>query len=144
MHFFRDSIILAILNGVVSLLGDEIVKWNANTLLLKAICDNLTHAINGFLCALIILLRMDLQLAWNERFSLLLAGSLVASGIDLDHFIVARSTQLEVNVYLLFFFKPLCHCNFVTYIIESCFNWRAATSPLYNDSTHTDFIDYSN
>lgn len=99
MHFLRNPIVLTIFNGIVSLLGDELVKWNANnanTLLLKAICDNLTHALNGFLCALIILLRTDLQLAWNERISLLLAGSLVASGIDLDHFIVARSTVLEV------------------------------------------------
>lgn len=103
MHSLRNPITLTICNGIVSLLGDEIVKWNTNSLLLKAICDNSTHALNGFLCALIILLQIDLQLAWNERIVLLLVGALVASGIDLDHFIVARSTQLEVNAFLFFF-----------------------------------------
>lgn len=100
MYFYRHPIILTILNGAVSLLGDEIVRWNANSLQTKAVCDNLTHAINGILCALIITLRTNYPFSWNERLLLMQLGGLIASFIDLDHFIVARSILLQVRILL--------------------------------------------
>lgn len=94
-------ILFTILNGIVCLLGDELVRWNANSLLSRAICDNVTHALNGMLCAVIITLRANVQLSSNARFILILCGALVSSCIDLDHFIMARSLTLQVNIYAL-------------------------------------------
>lgn len=95
---YSSSILLTILNGILCLFGDEIARWNVNSLLLRAICDNLTHALNGMLCALIITLRTNIQITGNDRFILTQLGALISSCIDLDHFIMARSLTLEVMI----------------------------------------------
>lgn len=142
MYFYRYPLILTILNGAVSLLGDEILKWNAHSLLAKVICDNLTHAINGILCALIITLRANYPITWNERMLLMQCGGLVASFIDLDHFIAARSVVLQVHILCVnvrMRIRKHSPVAFFAYITESRRHWSEtiSTQHYHTHSSHS-------
>lgn len=96
MYNISLSIILPILNGGICVLGDQLVSWNSNSHLLKAICDNAAHAFIGLLSALTILLEIKRRLTWTEKVSLVIMSVLVSSLIDLDHFVAAKSLSLTV------------------------------------------------
>lgn len=141
MYFYRYPIILTILNGAVSLLGDELLKWNAHSLLAKAICDNLTHAINGILCALIITLRANYPITWNERMLLMQCGGLVASFIDLDHFIVARSVALQVHILCINNSETNSLDAFFAHITESRRHWSETISAQHHHTHSSHSVD---
>lgn len=70
--FMNNSLTLTILNAGICVVGDEIVKLNHNSLIVRAICDNLTHAMVGLLSCLIIMIETKNGIALNEKFKLIL------------------------------------------------------------------------
>lgn len=95
----QNRFILSILNGAVCILGDEMVRQYSDSLILRAICDNITHAIIGFLSVSIMILEMhEHHLSWIEKSMQLMIGTWLSSFIDIDHFLVAKSIKLEVSL----------------------------------------------
>lgn len=89
--------ILTILNGGVCIFGDCLVDIDHELPILKAICDNLTHATIGTLSALILVREINhYHIDGIERITLIIMCTLVSSFIDLDHFVVAKSLKLSV------------------------------------------------
>lgn len=78
--------------------GDFLVNTNQNRLILKAICDNLTHATVGGISTLILIQESSHSIDEFERISLILLSFVISSFIDLDHFIVAKSFKLSVLI----------------------------------------------
>lgn len=67
----------------------------------KALLDNTTHGIVGLLSTLLLTNHFRERLEAWEGPAMLLVAYLVASGIDADHFITARSLRLLVIPTLL-------------------------------------------
>lgn len=88
--------LLSICLGVTCLVGDILTDRFANSLILKAFCDNLTHRLIGLFSALIIVSEIRYQVENPERALLIAACSFVSSLIDIDHFIAAGSWALKV------------------------------------------------
>lgn len=63
----------------------------------EALADNATHGLVGAMSALIVVMEFSDRLALVEQKWLIAVGFLVSSGIDVDHFIAARSIRLKVN-----------------------------------------------
>lgn len=83
-----------LLLGLVAILGDFLVKVS-NLDVYKAIFDNTTHAIIGGLTWLIISLQIRNKNVLIRVYEIFLCA-FIASIIDLDHFIMARSIHLKV------------------------------------------------
>lgn len=112
----KNSLVLSILNGGICMLGDYLGK-NQGSIITKAIFDNVTHATIGFFSAIILILESNHRIARTERCYLIFVSVFVSSLIDIDHFIVAKSLKLTVNlqyfvscIKLLFTFKPKDIC----------------------------------
>lgn len=90
------NLILTILNGCICILGDSLVDINHELPILKAICDNLTHATIGTLSASILVRETYQHIDGIERITLIILCTLLSSFIDLDHFVVAKSLKLSV------------------------------------------------
>lgn len=90
-----NMVFLAVLLVFIALLGDWLLKIatkNAH----KAIIDNSTHGLIGLISWWIVIIASKRKVPLPKR--LLEAGlsGFVASIIDVDHFIYARSYKLEV------------------------------------------------
>lgn len=87
--------VLIILIIVTSLVGDYLVE-QSNVHLHKALLDNATHASIAGISWLIVCFRLKYENVLNILGEALGCAAL-ASVIDIDHFIVAKSMQLAVN-----------------------------------------------
>nr|BAN20952.1 unkown protein [Riptortus pedestris] len=85
---------------LVAICGDKLLD-KTRALLGRAIIDSFTHGLIGCLCWLVILFRAQYSRNYilNAIFEVVLSGFL-ASVIDLDHFIAARSFKLKDAVSL--------------------------------------------
>lgn len=94
---------LTILVGFICISGDRLVDKNKNHPLLKAVSDNVTHGLIGLFSYLIVMIEYRTSVSISELFLLVGAGFIVSCGIDLDHFIMARSWKLVVSSVLVDF-----------------------------------------
>lgn len=101
--------LLTTLLACVCFAGDHILQIS-NTNLSKAVVDSSTHCLVAILSWLIVLLKCHKRstMLINSIFELLLCGFL-ATSIDVDHFIQARSLKLKVCSFKLlnFRFRPM-------------------------------------
>lgn len=102
MWRLKNYLFFSVLNGAICVFGDELVKYNANSLIIRAICDNLTHALCGLLSAIIITLDENKRINWTERLSLIGFCAAISSFIDLDHFLAAKSIKLSARPFGIF------------------------------------------
>lgn len=84
-----------VLLGLVAVTGDILVRIS-NLDVYKAIFDNSTHSVIGGLTWFIVSLQIKNKHA-VIRLSEIFICALIASGIDLDHFIMAKSFHLKVK-----------------------------------------------
>lgn len=96
MYLFSNRLILTILNACICIFGDTLVQWNDEPQLIKALCDNITHATIGCISAVIIISETDNRTVGIEKIGLIGLSVIVSSLIDVDHFIVAKSIKLSV------------------------------------------------
>lgn len=94
--------------GIISILGDTCLKYT-QTSVLRALSDNLTHAIVGGLTWTLILVLSKESLVQN-LYSILFSFAL-SSFIDVDHFLSARSWKLSDATSLSR--RPFLHCTTV-------------------------------
>lgn len=88
---------LAALIGFTCILGDEMVEYFSSRIM-KAICDNVTHGLVGYLSAVIIAHNYKGSVLPTEKKLVAFMSYLTASVIDADHFIEARSFKLKVII----------------------------------------------
>lgn len=118
MYLISNWLILTILNACICIFGDYSVDWNQNSQLVKAICDNITHAAIGLISAAILISQTNHRSTGIERIGLLGLSVLLSSVIDVDHFVVAKSFKLSViycssSNFIRFRFIYFCNfCNF--------------------------------
>ncbi|XP_055626058.1 transmembrane protein 267 [Toxorhynchites rutilus septentrionalis] len=79
----------------VCLVGDKLLQVVQKPPSLKAVIDNITHAIIGLIVSEIAVRHFKDQVGRNEFYLLVGFGCLLSSWIDLDHFIEARSFHLH-------------------------------------------------
>ena len=93
-------ILLSVLLVSVAVLGDHLLKIVTKNVH-KAVVDSSTHGLIGFISWLIVVTALKRKVSISKR--LLEAGfcGSVASIIDVDHFIYARSYKLEVIIIIL-------------------------------------------
>lgn len=84
-----NSSVSAVLITVICLIGDILLRKTREPLQ-RAIFDNLTHGLVGFLTAQIIF-------GWM-RYRWMIGCAVLACAIDVDHFIKARSFKLSVSL----------------------------------------------
>lgn len=96
--------ILTLCLGMICITGDKLVDYNKDSPVLKAISDNLTHGIIGLVSYLIVVLEHRTNISITEQLLLITTSFLLACTIDVDHFVMARSWKLVVNLrfYLSF------------------------------------------
>lgn len=82
---------------VICLVGDKLLQVVQKPPLLKAAVDNVTHALIGLVVAEIVVHQFRDQLARSELWLLIGFGFGLASWIDVDHFIEARSFHIHVR-----------------------------------------------
>lgn len=93
--------LLTTLLACICFTGDHVLQMS-NTILSKAVVDSSTHCLVAILSWLIVLLKCHKRstMLINSIFELLLCGFL-ATSIDVDHFIQARSLKLKVSSFKL-------------------------------------------
>lgn len=95
LRLFLTSLI-----GFISFLGDKGLQ-NGKTEIVRALSDNITHAaVGGISWTLVVVLARK---SIFENFSRILACFLMASLIDVDHFIAAGSWDINVSYKLVNF-----------------------------------------
>ena len=92
-------LILEILIVCICLLGDQLLIVLEDGLL-KALSDNITHILISVFSWFIIIYNLKTPLTENMKTSFVqcVAAASIASLIDIDHFIMAKSIHLEVKV----------------------------------------------
>ncbi|KAH0946600.1 hypothetical protein HN011_010463 [Eciton burchellii] len=107
-----SRVILTCAIGACSILGDFDLKYGKNELE-RAVFDNVTHAtIGGLTWMLIVILsRKSLMRNLDSIFSCFL----LASFIDLDHFIAARSWHIHDATHLQK--RPFLHCTTIPIVL---------------------------
>lgn len=108
MYLISNWLILTILNACICILGDYLVEWNQNSQLVKAICDNITHAAIGLISAAILISQTNHRSTGIERIGLIGLSVLLSSVIDVDHFVVAKSFKLSVIMTNAIFNSNYC------------------------------------
>ncbi|KAK9884916.1 hypothetical protein WA026_009153 [Henosepilachna vigintioctopunctata] len=112
------SICAVALLVAVSLLGDHLVSRNHEKHAFKAIVDNSTHFLIGGISWLIVCINTTFVLNHSGcLFQILLCG-VIASIIDVDHFLSAKSLSLKDATNLKE--RPFLHCSTVPVVIFSC------------------------
>lgn len=87
--------------GIVCIAGDRLVNISSNKYQ-KAVIDNLTHALIGLFTAMIFCFQSKRSILRADKYLLMVTCLIVSSIIDIDHFIVAKSWKLTVNIKLEF------------------------------------------
>jgi hypothetical protein len=82
--------------GLAALLGDRVVAQNSLLQEMRAVADNMTHGAIGLLSWHIVTGHLA-DLSFTARFWEVALCGLLASAIDLDHFVAARSLRIEVR-----------------------------------------------
>lgn len=80
---------------VICITGDKLGDVVHKPPLLRAVIDNITHALIGGLVTEIIVRDYKDQLDRNEQIALIAVGFVLSSWIDFDHFIEAKSFHLH-------------------------------------------------
>lgn len=80
---------------VICITGDKLGAIVQKPPLLRAVIDNITHALIGGLVTEIIVRDYKDQLDRSDQITLIAVGFVASSWIDLDHFIEARSFHLD-------------------------------------------------
>ncbi|KAL3280018.1 hypothetical protein HHI36_017526 [Cryptolaemus montrouzieri] len=111
--FYAVGLIVA-----VSLLGDYLVSRNHEKHALKAIFDNSTHFLIGGISWLIVCINTSFLQNHIECLFQILLCAVIASIIDVDHFISARSLSLKDATILKE--RPFLHCSTVPVVICAC------------------------
>lgn len=91
---FIVNILLTLCLIVVALVGDFLVNYVV-THFHKALCDNGTHTLIAAISWLIVCVWSRYKYV-NQLYYEILACAIIGSAIDLDHFIIARTTNLKV------------------------------------------------
>lgn len=89
-------LILATLVSITCIVGDNLLETTRHPLL-KALCDNATHAIVGGLTGIAFIMHFYDKLSNVAGWTLIFACFAVSSFIDLDHFAAAKSLSLYVS-----------------------------------------------
>lgn len=92
---FLINILLTICLAVTAEVGDFLVNY-VTVQYQKALCDNGTHALIAAISWLIVCVWCRYKHV-NQFCTEVLACAFIASAIDLDHFLVARTTSLKVG-----------------------------------------------
>lgn len=93
---FAVNVLLTLCLAVVAALGDFLV--NCTTVHMhKALCDNGTHAAIAAISWLIVCIYVKYKNV-NQLCIEVIACAIIASAIDLDHFLIAHSMSLKVFV----------------------------------------------
>ncbi|XP_075161418.1 transmembrane protein 267 isoform X2 [Haematobia irritans] len=119
-------IIVATLTCLTCLLGDNFVEINQNPLL-KALADNATHAAIGALSGIAFAVQFYEKTSNIFGWLLIFICFTCSSLIDVDHFIAAKSWNLEDATNLTR--RPFLHCStiaaliLIAYICTSSLNY---------------------
>ncbi|KAJ6645286.1 Transmembrane protein, partial [Pseudolycoriella hygida] len=114
-----------LLLGSICVFGDFVVELFQNTRVLRAFFDNLTHGAVGSLAAFIIVNEFRDKITVTEHTVLILFCFVVASLIDVDHFIHAKSFSLKAATTLTA--RAFLHCStitiglFILFLIGTCY-----------------------
>ncbi|XP_046670041.1 transmembrane protein 267 [Homalodisca vitripennis] len=110
--FFLITIFLA----SICLVSDSVLSVT-NNIVIKALVDSSTHGVAAVLSWLIVVLKCHNKstMIINSVFELFLCG-LMASAIDIDHFIMAKSFKLK-NAMSLGKKRPIFHCTTLPIVI---------------------------
>ncbi|XP_063701224.1 transmembrane protein 267 [Culicoides brevitarsis] len=106
--------LLTVLLGLICVGGDRLVDVNKESPLLKAISDNLTHGLVGLVSYLVVVIDYRTSISLSEQLLLTFACFIIACGIDVDHFIMARSWKLIHATSLPS--RPYLHCSTIPLI----------------------------
>lgn len=127
--------LLTLLLGVICVTGDILVEVNKENHLLKAVCDNLTHGFIGFVSYLVVTMQFKHVVSLIEQIMMIFGCFVISCGIDVDHFIVARSWRLVVRIiFQIYFFllknlifflqhatnlpnRPFLHCSTIPLLL---------------------------
>lgn len=90
-------VVLTTLVTITCLLGDNFVELTDHPVL-RALVDNGTHAVIGAITGIAFVIQFYDKMTNCLGWCLILLCFLTSSLIDLDHFIQARSWNLEVSV----------------------------------------------
>lgn len=142
VHLITNSLVLTALNGGICIFGDYLVERNHESQILKAICDNTTHALIGLFSALIMILEANRRIGGIERISLIVICTIVSSFIDFDHFVVAKSIKLSVIFHIIFEIQQIddeiqlikLMTSYFFQISESSEYWSKTIFTFYNHS----------
>ncbi|XP_013111854.2 transmembrane protein 267 [Stomoxys calcitrans] len=119
-------IIIATLTCLTCLLGDNFVEISQNPLL-KALADNATHAAIGALSGIAFVVQFYEKTSHFFGWLLIFVCFICSSLIDVDHFIAARSWNLEDATNLTR--RPFLHCStlialiLIAYLSAACLNY---------------------
>lgn len=104
----KFNILRCLLLGLTAVTGDQLVL-NQHNAVRKALCDNVTHAVIGFITWINVHYYLGQMTFFSNR---LLVQSLVcgviSSAIDVDHFIAAQSLHIKDATSLSK--RPFLHC----------------------------------
>jgi hypothetical protein len=89
------NIILSVLIIITCIIGDRKLHSARDSHLARAIADNVTHGLIGLFAGAILIVSNF------EKFYFAIICMLISSGIDIDHFIIARSLRLTVSCTFL-------------------------------------------
>nr|XP_019546926.2 transmembrane protein 267-like [Aedes albopictus]XP_029725740.1 transmembrane protein 267-like [Aedes albopictus] len=105
---------------VICLVGDKLLQIVQKPPLLRAAVDNVTHALVGLIAAEIVVHQFRDQLGKSELWLLIGFGFGLASWIDVDHFIEARSFHIHDATNLTH--RPFLHNSviFLVLLIAVC------------------------
>ncbi|XP_011494071.1 PREDICTED: transmembrane protein C5orf28 [Ceratosolen solmsi marchali] len=121
---FIQRAFLTGLIGIVSVLGDKGLQ-NGKSEIVRAISDNLTHAIVGGITWTLVLVLSKQSLTENLRR--IITCFFMSSLIDVDHFITAQSWDINDATHINH--RPFLHCTtipvliwIIMYLIYKLFN----------------------
>ncbi|XP_034253297.1 transmembrane protein 267 [Thrips palmi] len=103
-------ILRCLLLGLTAILGDKLVQVNQHDDMKRALCDNMTHAVIGFLTWISVHCNLGKGAFSSGRvLAQCILCALISSAIDVDHFISARSFHLKDATKLSR--RPFLHCS---------------------------------
>lgn len=96
--FTNKQFILSCLLCITCILGDKLVDIYKSSNVAKALLDNLTHGLIGYIVGCIVADEFKDRLSAYEQLLLSTFCFFIASVIDVDHFIEAKSFNLHVSL----------------------------------------------
>lgn len=136
-------LVITVLIGATSYVGD-VLLYSLKSSVLRAVSDNLTHALVGGLSwALVVKLSKK---STTKNLSGIIICLLVSSLIDLDHFLLAKSWKLRDARHLREK-RPILHCSALPLLVWLIFElnykyFRHATAGYYMWVIITAFISH--